>query len=309
MAKSAATKVETPRTEEWTEERIQQYRDETKALAHNLDTGYMQLAERLYNIFDIPAPGDTAGRALYEVWGFQNIGDYAEQELCIHRKKAQRLRGIWYRLCVELSGMDPAVRDRIVALGFAKVRELIRVLTVENAEEWAERAEEENFETLSQSVRNFLDNVEAARQKAISEGKDPSEVEPDLPTPEVLQYETFPLYEDQHKIVESAIQRASELSGSDKRGHNLTLICTDFLATNDFLTGDETQRIGYLQKIENVLGVRLVACDKKSGDLIHGLDNLEKMQARYAPGAESRVPVEEKAEEKAEEETEEKGNF
>lgn len=292
MSKAAATKIDSGMTDNWTEERVQQYREETKTLAKNLDCGYMQLAERLYNIFDIPAPGDASGRALYVVWGFQNIGDYAEQELGIHRKKAQRLRGIWYRLCVELSGMDPAIRDRIVALGFGKVRELIRVLTVENAEEWVDRAERETFETLAQSVRNFLDNVESARQQAISEGRDPNEVEPDLPKTEIVHSETFQLHEDQHKIVESALTRAMELSGSDKRNHNLTLICTDFLATNDFLTGDETQRLAYLQKIENVLGVRLVAADKKTGNLIHGLDNLEKLQERYVPGeaAESDEP-------------------
>lgn len=305
MSKQSATKMESVTDgieAEWTEDQIRKYREETKVLASSLDTGYMKLAERLYTIFDIPTPGDVSGRPLYEVWGFNNIGDYAEQELGIHRKKAQRLRGIWYRLCVELSGMDPDTRERIVALGFAKVRELIRVLTVENAEEWAERAERENFETLSQSIRNFLDNVENARQKAISEGKNPDEIEPDLPKTEVLQYETFALYEDQHKIVEDAVQRASELSGSDKRGHNLTLICTDFLATNDFLTGDEEQRMSYLEKIENVMGVRLIAADKKTGSLIYGLENLEKLQERYVPGG---TASEDEVEDGAAEESEE----
>jgi hypothetical protein len=281
QGESAAAVVVEPVPDAWTDNQIQKYREDTKTLATEIDSGYMRLAERLYQIFDVPCPGDPSGRFLYQIWNFSEIGEYVENELGIHRKKAQRLRGIWYRLGVELSGMDPAIRARIIALGFGKVRELVRVLTVQNAAEWLDRAENSNYETLVNAIRVYLQNLEADRMKAAEEGKDPETVETEVPPAEVKSYTTFALFEEQQKVVDAALTRASELSGSEKPGHNLTLICTDFLATNDFLTGDQKQKLLYLAKLERLLGVRLVVGDPKTSRVTYGIDNLEDFHKWY----------------------------
>jgi hypothetical protein len=75
----------------------------------------------------------------------------------------------------------------------------------------------------------------------------------------------------QYQIVEQALVRAAEISGSDRDGENLTMICTDFLATNDFgRPGDPAARARYLVRLATALGVRIVAVDGKTNELVFG---------------------------------------
>ena len=139
-------------------------RQRAKLLAEQVESGYLELGEILYRIYDAPVNGDPNGGAVLAKWGYSNIGEYAEKELNLHAKKAQRLVRIFYRVEVELNGFDsPELRKRFVRLGWSKARELVRILTKTNAEEWITKAEQVNYTTVVELVRR-----EAARQEALA---------------------------------------------------------------------------------------------------------------------------------------------
>ena len=180
-----------------------------------------------------------------------------------------------------MKDLDPEVKQRIVDLGFCKVRELIRVLTVRNAKQWVGQAENLNYFSLQAAITDEKRRLGVS--EALLEAENAESNEDDAPTgnapepdpvPEILTRETFGFYPEQLANVRLAIEKAMQLSHSDKKSHNLDLICTDFLATNDLVAGDIDKRLRYVAKMERVLGLRLIAVDQ-DGDVLYGLDTLQ----------------------------------
>ena len=269
-------------------------RSESKKLTKELDTGYMQLAERLWLLYDTPAWGDPDRGPVWQVfWGYSSWNDFVQEELGIHYKKAQRLLNIWKTLSVDLNLHDD-VKVRISALGFSKVRELIRVLTATNYEDWISTAEKLGYTALLKSIQEYLLEVQtrqSASRTSLPEGAGaefepsaPAYEEPPVPNIENddLQSLHFRLYADQADTVKTALKRASELSNSQFQSHNLSLICLDFLASNDFRKATEEQRLRYLVRFEKLLGYRLIVIDPEAGpkgedQVVYGLATLERL--------------------------------
>src|ERR1700756_1140171 len=105
-------------------------RKHAKELARHLDSGYMDLAKTLYEVYSVPEGGDPKKGPIYKTWGFKSFAEYAENELSLHRRKAEMLRAVWYRVGVELDTLPDDLRERLVKLGWTKVRDLVRVLTL-----------------------------------------------------------------------------------------------------------------------------------------------------------------------------------
>jgi len=286
-------------------------RAEAKQLVEALETGYMDLANRLFTIYDTPIDGDRAKKPVYTTWGFNSFRDYAEQELDLHYKKAERLRLIWYRIEIDLDGMNPLVKKRLIALGWSKVRELCRpgLLKLSNVEAWVTKAEGMNYQTVEAAVRKALDRMEdeevakdiqkqgdpikksnklEGKYDEPEEGEESNAVPPPNPDDhwgkkeeyadeEPLYGKTFKFYPDQLETVKLALKRAEELSGSERPGHNLSLMCLDFLANNDFTKASEEQKLRYVAKLEKLIGYRFIIVDPSSTDVLYGLATLEKV--------------------------------
>ena len=165
-------------------------RKEAKELAEQVETGYLKLGEILYRIYDAPFDGDPKNGSLLARWGYQSIGDYAEAELQLHAKKAQRLVRIFYRVEVELKGFEnEAIRSRFLKLGWSKARELVRIINNDNALQWIERAEKANYTTVAELVRSENRRLEALRiNNALAEQEDPIEASNDLSAPSTDAY-------------------------------------------------------------------------------------------------------------------------
>lgn len=284
-------------SEKWAET----IRAETKSLTTQIDENYMELAERLYLIFDTPKGGDRSNPPVYTTWGFASFDEYVGVELGIHPKRAQRLKRIWYKLGLQLSELEPGLKKKIVQLGFSKVRELVSVLTPRNAEAWTKKAENLTYLQLCKQIEKYKaerDLRQAQRdQEAQVNGssplssssstlpsgdEDPDEGSDDEPSvsdmkTEDLTTKSFSLYPDQLESVELAIKRAQELSNSSKRSHNLSLICLDFLATNNFSIADEAQRLKFLVKFEKLLGFKFIVVDPVAEEVVYGIKTLEKL--------------------------------
>jgi len=308
-------------------------RKRAQVLSKELDVGYMELGKILYEVCATPIDNVKGGKPVFTTWGHETFAHYAEEELGLHRKKAERLRTIWYTLEVRLSGLDETSKKRLIDLGSGKMRQLARVLDVPNAAAWLDLAERTPCANLEAKVKQAIEEAKRslAQQKVASSviggetslvegtpfgdetdeagatpgddeesedaeegteeggaaGKAPSDIAMASAVPldgEDMQFMHFGLFPEQYLIVGDALTRAGELSGSSKKGHNLSMICTDFLATNDFVGGPKAEetRARYLAKIERLLGCRLIAVDVKSKDVVYGLGTLEKL-AKSAP--------------------------
>lgn len=256
-------------------------RRRAKELVQTLDTGYMELASILYKVWDTPIDGDRTKPAVYTLWGFPTYFAYAEQELGLDPRKAARLRLIYEVLEHQMDSVDPIIKQRLVNLGYAKMRELIRVLTPRNATHWVDEGERLGWRQLQKAITaesTRLQLLEA--QAAAGEGPGASEAVDAGPVrtsdDEIASREIFSLYPAQLVNVRLALEKAKSLSLSDVKSHNLDLICTDFLASNDFMKDDLDKRLRYIAKIERGMGgLKLVAIDPKAGEVVYGYDALE----------------------------------
>lgn len=284
-------------------------RQRAKVLAEQVESGYLELGEILYRIYDAPVNGDPNGGSVLTKWGYTSIGEYAEKELSLHHKKAQRLVRIFYRVDVELNGFDnPDLKRRFIRLGWSKARELVRILTKENAQEWIGKAEESNYTTVVELVKR-----EAARQEALlikadlAKQPDPIALSNEVPdhtalapapasapaqanasapatqrelgdyAPEPAKWvnKVFQLESSQAETVNLALKRAQDLAGNLKKSPStlLSLICLDFLSGADWRGGDLESKLRFLAKIERSLGLRLVVVDD-SDQVVYGLKAL-----------------------------------
>jgi hypothetical protein len=289
-----------------------QLRQETQTLANQIETGYMKLAEKLWLIFDTPVDGDSVRAPIWTLWkdkegrAYTTFDRYVDAELDINYKKAQRLRAIWKTFKIDLQ-LDDETLQRVVDLGFSKVRELARpnVLTKRNVMSWIEKAENMTYLKLATNITKYIDDKKTADSTKAAEaeyngslgsaptrGPDDDEEEAeerakeDVRRIEGLEMSSEPfsctLYGDQIETVNLAMKRSAELSNSDKKGQNLSLICLDFLATNDFKFADENQRLRFLAKYEKLTGYKLIIIDPEAGDdgegeVVYGIKTLEKL--------------------------------
>jgi hypothetical protein len=292
-------------------------RRETRALVDATDTAYMQLAENLWIIYDTPIENDPSMGSVCTKWKdkdgkyFSSFDRYVESELGIHHKKAARLRQIWRTLKVDLQLSDSQL-ERVVRLGFCKVRELCRpdVMSLTNVEAWIERAESCTFHDFSVVINQFLSEkmLTAVTQQAEEEfdleqaynGSSASAPSPHMtlgptsgaqkPRAEAFNDEqrikdiqvrtktvVCKLFDDQIETVELAFKRSAALAGSDKIGHNLTLICIDFLMTNDAKFDSEEQRVRFIAKLEKVTGFKMILVDPVANEVVYGINTLERL--------------------------------
>jgi len=306
----------------------QKVRKRAKQLTQDMDTGYMELAQILYEVWDTPMDNDPNKGPIYKQWGFKSFAHWADEELHIQVRKAERLRLIWFALEVTLAGLDPELKQRLVDLGVSKVRELVRVLELDNTLGWVEIAEKSSYPVLRASISKAKAKADIAKaqakvaaklaaeaeaeaaelEEASEDPEDGSELEavggsaqvdvtsPDFdapapakglqpavpvsapPEPEEMGFEHFGLFPEQHLNVKLALRKASELSGSDKKSHNLDLICTDFLANNDIIPSNIVEnRMRFLRRMEQVFEVKIIALDLTNDEVVYGAGTLSKL--------------------------------
>jgi len=295
-------------------------RKSTKDLADNIDRNYLRLAQNLWLLFDIPVGNDKKQTNWLTVWGFGHIGEYAEKELGIHKRIAERLRRIWGVVGVDCALEEPYL-ERFIGIGRSKARLLTRpgVMTAATAKSWIEKAEKLTYLGLDSEVITFLsgrvgvmkgtlggvekvdadgdvieDDDELAEAPVAPHTKTLSQTITDEVSQQVHEaagkpvpsstsdekpaHKNFALFKDQLDTVNAALERASQLSGSDKPGQNLSLICLDFVATSEFKTASLEQTQRFFKRIEKAMGVKLIVLEPKDHEILYGYKILEKIQ-------------------------------
>lgn len=280
-----------------------QLRNEAKNLMRDISHKYWDLGRCLYEVYDgVPGgyralmSGDGSMRdrtSLFEKWGYKNFDDYCEQEVGIQKRTAGNLRFAYYYFAIQQE-LPESVISELVTIGRSKVYALSGIATRDSIGIWIEKAKELTFEELKKVVK---------AAKAVSAGKNVDTEERDqeqtsmfddprpssepktadstaakpLQKPEEWHTVSAQMADSQYETWQSAFKKAQSLSNSEKVGHNLELICQDFLSNNDFSKVKDKDRAAYISKMERRLGVLIIAIDPNSGKPVHGRDLLHRM--------------------------------
>lgn len=279
---------ESPGTEPWSTK----IRRRAKQLSGAINRGEMELAEILWTVYDTPIDGDRNRGPVWRGWGFESFAHYAEEELGLKRRKAERLRQIWMNVEVRLGDrVDRKLKKRLYNLGWTKVREIAPLLTPKNFEKWVSMAEEKTYADLTAHTKVFRERVAEARDRRerirlyeTVEETDEYKEEEDLldtvktdPSGMKVNITQFAMFEDQRETVEQALKQAARVTGSDKRSRNLSLVCLDFVAHSGLNKKGSNPVVGYLARMEKATGVRIIAVDPETKDVVYGMHALEQL--------------------------------
>jgi hypothetical protein len=210
------------------EERKEFVREQAKKSRECVDHLALLQGEILYEIFS----GDY-----YKEWGFKSFAEYVESELDFKSRKASYLVGIYNRLIVELKRDIREIKD----IPWSTLKELLPAINEENADRLIEYASDHNMNDVRREVRKLIGSGDEIPEKR----------------------RTFVLTEGQSENVERALAIAQQATGSDKKGHLLDVISTEFLVSNLaqnpdalFSTLDE-----YIDTLRRVFGVHVEVTD------------------------------------------------
>lgn len=223
-------------------------RELVKDLRRRVEENYWELSVALHKVYT---------DSMYLDWGYQGFKEYVEEELDFRMRKAQYLISIqnWF------GSMTPTIQKWIQSIGWTKAKELVGVVTPENAANWKRRLKGKSF-------KEMLALIEAER-KAEDEGGKGSATDTD----EKPARKTFTLMGTQKETVDAALKKAKEMGETDKDGNALTLICTDFLSTNQGI--DSVTE--YLAHIEKATGLQLVAYDPSEEVIVYGDELIDQL--------------------------------
>lgn len=174
---------------------------------------------------------------------FSDFKEYCEGECGISQRKGRYLVSIYEKFVKDLD----LPKEILMDLEWSKAKELISII---NAENWKDLLDE----TADMSVRQVKELV--ASRKPTTEGKPGKEGD----VPEVTKPVTFKLAPEQLENVTNALKIAEGMSGSDKRGNQLDLICSDFVGTSAGASGVEgglAKLDIIIKNVERAFGVKL----------------------------------------------------
>lgn len=206
------------------------------------------------------------GAAMYTGWGYASWKEYVEKELDFAQRKAE------YHLSVGkwFAELPPKAQDWAQKLGFSKCRLITGIVKAENIAEWRQRLDGKSFREIEALMKG-------ERERGDGDGDGDTGGDADGETdPNKAKNWSCKLFPAQLRNVEQAVGIAQGMAESDKKGHALDLICTDFLATNG---GIETVQ-DYLQKVEKATGVSLVAYDRSEDAVVYGARLIQELREK-----------------------------
>jgi len=224
----------------------------------NIDLTRWQLSEALYKI---------CREKMHVHWGYTDWESYVKAEVGINSRTTQYYMAIYQYFEMDFDQkkpLPPAKKKEIVktvkGIHWTKSKCLIDLCdTDKNSEEkiwdWIDKAK-----TLSGS------ELEAQTRKALHKGKKGSK-----PPAEAMKTVSFKLAKDQLEAVDTALEEAAQRADSQKKGHLISLICQDFVATTMAQTvKGGNKKFTYFNRLASMMGVHMICVDKETGEIVHG---------------------------------------
>jgi len=214
-----------------------------------MDNSFREVAKLLFMVYQ---------KSLHVRWGFKDFGEYVEKDIGFGYRKAMYLTNIWGWYTEHVTRQD--VLDAIwTEIGWAKAKEMVGIINDENADEWLEKARNMNAIELADAAKKYL----LAMKEGEGDGK--KKKSGDEAVDKTI---SFKLTESQKANVTEALEMAGKMSGSEKKGHNLDLIATNFLATNADSVAKDT--LEFLATLERQYGVLIMAVRTTDKVVVYG---------------------------------------
>lgn len=141
---------------------------------------------------------------------YANFREFVEKKHGIQYRRAMYWVDIYQRLSA--CGVQ---WSQVSKIGWTKLKEIAKVITADNVDEWVAIAEQQNTLTLIDMVKNAL-------------MKDTPQALEDQSSKTVMT-KTFKMHEDQKVTIEAAIEKAKEQSGTQVDTAALEFVCLDYL--------------------------------------------------------------------------------
>jgi hypothetical protein len=237
-------------------------------LKTQIDGARWELAESLFEV----QGGVDGEKKLFHLWGYTSWDGYVTAEVGTTVRTAQYLVGMYKKFALDVAPVlgeesqekKEAFLAAVKELGWTKGRLLVKVITPENAIDWVERAGGMTTAELEEAIK-------VALGKGKSGGDDDD-----------FERMSFKLAEEQKAIVDKAMLLAKDMLDSEKKGHQISMICQDFYSTNAVQNADAKKKSdiqrAYLAKMGAIFGVHFVAIDRETGQVVHGKDFLDKVK-------------------------------
>jgi hypothetical protein len=216
--------------------------------------------------------------ALYQGWGFESWTDYVGKELEFQIRKAQ------YYVAVQtwVHAFAPDFVEWVKSCGLSKARLMSSRVTADEAALWRTRLDGKTYREMEALLKGMdPDDDGTGDGDGGGDGDGDSSGSGEKTT--AMRFALFPA---QHANVTQAIERAKEQGETDKDGHALDLICTDYLSSNGHFKDKEE----YFLNIERIMGVRLVAFKAMAGrkdKIMFGGDFMDALIADLSEGEET----------------------
>ena len=145
---------------------------------------------------------------------YATFEEYCDLELNMKKRKALYLVSIYEKFVVELDLPKEILRD----LEWSKAKELVGIITAENAADLMDKIG-------TMTLKQVIDMAKAMKTSAATSGTSGATAEP-----VDIRRLTFKLTPEQEENVNGALKLAESMTGSDKPGNQLDLICSEFTA-------------------------------------------------------------------------------
>jgi hypothetical protein len=263
-----------PGNSEESESEIQYEHKEIRKAVLNLkdkaEESYWDLSVALFDVHE---------HAYYQAWGYEHWKDYVDQEVGWNIRKVEFL----LKLQKKFVDLPPNVVAWVKGLGWTKARMVISRITPENVAEWRARIEGKTVAEIEKLLREMSESGEGGG------GGDGGDGDAEEKPGRIVIAGVYPA---QRKNIDAAFEQAKVVAQSDKKGHLLDCICTEFLSSQ-MATKDARE---YYRSVERFTGSRILVYDPEEDKIVYGFSLIEEMEAKEAAGEVDTEVVEEEAE-------------
>ncbi len=223
-------------------------KEEINEIVKQMGENFFVLSEKLHQVYH---------GTLFIKWGYETFKDYVESEISFKLRKAQYYVTIWNWF----GDLPDEVREKVIPLGWSKIRLLVGIVNEDNVDEWVEKASDMSVIQLELEAKKYLSALKNSGE----------EIPPEADTTTRM---TFQVFDDQKEVIDAALELAKGMADSDKKGNLITLICQDFCTSN---SSDKPSPGVLLKRMEDMLGVRLIALDITEETILYGDDTMDKV--------------------------------
>lgn len=173
----------------------------------------------------------------WEIWGYKNLNEYIETELGFTAVKGRYLIKVYTKFHKEL-GLE---KEELRRYEWSKLAVISKIATPTNYKNLLQKTKDMSIRELTEYIKDMKEEEKTEEFKKI----------------------IFKVNEEQLETINVALQEAQKITGSDKGGNLLELICAEFISHRI----DNESIYDYLQKIiktiEANVGVKLAVLDDK----------------------------------------------